>query len=128
MFSFRILLTAAPTAALLTLAACNNEPTIINSGPLDTQAADLAKAKPVALPPSIAASRTYRCKDNSIIYVDFMSDQTTANFRTKKGEDPVLLTAPEAGKPFTAEGYSISGDGPQVEIAAPGKPAQSCKA
>jgi len=128
MFSFRILLTAAPTAALLTLAACNNEPTIINSGPLDTQAADLAKAKPVALPPSIAASRTYRCKDNSIIYVDFMSDQTTANFRTKKGEDPVLLTAPEAGKPFVADGYSVTGSGTQITVSAPGKGSQSCKA
>jgi hypothetical protein len=128
MISFRHLIAAVPAAMLFSLAACNNEPTIINAGPPDTQAADLAKAKPVALPPSIAASRVYRCKDNSLIYVDFMSDQKTANFRTKKGGDPILLTAEEAGKPFLAEGYSVTGSGTQITVSAPGHGSQSCKA
>jgi hypothetical protein len=124
----RILLAAAPIAALAILAGCNREPEVINAGPPDTQAADLAKAKPVTLPPSIVASRAYRCKDNSLIYVDFLSDQKSANFRSKKGGEPVLLTAPEAGQPFAGGGYTVTGSGSEITFAAPGKGSQSCKA
>jgi hypothetical protein len=124
----RILITAASVAAILTLAACNREPEVIHAGPPDTQAADLAKAKPVALPPAILASRTYRCKDNSLIYLEFLSDQKTATFRATKGGDPVLLNAPEAGKPYVGSGYSVAGSGTTVSFTGPGKGAQSCRA
>ena len=33
----------------------------------------------VALPPSITASKTYRCKDNSIVYIDWLSDRKLAD-------------------------------------------------
>jgi hypothetical protein len=125
--TFRYLATAS-AAALLTLAACNKEPEVIQSGPADPQAADLAKAKPIALPPSIVSSHAYRCKDNSLIYVDFMSDQKTANFRSSKGGDPTVLTAAVPGEPYTAEGYSVTGSGNQITVERPGKGAQTCKA
>jgi hypothetical protein len=128
MHNIKCLLAAASGAALLALAACQPEPETIVGGPPDTQAAELAKKAPVALPPSIVSSHAYRCKDNSLIYVDFMSDQKTAIFRTKKGGDPTVLTAAEVGKPYTAEGYSMSGGGTQVSVSAPGKGTQSCKA
>ncbi|HKT13979.1 MAG TPA: hypothetical protein VJR87_01095 [Allosphingosinicella sp.] len=129
MTKLSICFTAAASAALFALGACDGKPTIIHAdGPADVQADALAKAKPVALPPSIAASRIYRCKDNSLLYIDFMSDQKSANFRTKKGDDPVVLTAPEAGQPFTAAGYSVAGSGSQITVTSPGKGSQSCKA
>ena len=129
MTKLSICFAATAVAALFTLGACNREPTIIHAdGPADVQADALAKAKPVALPPSIAASRIYRCKDNSLLYIDFMSDQKSANFRTKKGGDPVVLTAPEAGQPYIAEGYSVAGSGTQITVTSPGKGSQSCKA
>jgi len=121
-------LTAASVAALLPLAACNQEPEVINAGPPDTQAKDLAAAAPVELPPSIVASRTYRCKDNSLVYIDFMSNQT-ANYRTTKaGEATAVLTSPAPGQPYVADGYSVSGSGTEINLTAPGKGSQSCKA
>ena len=45
----------------------------------------------------------------------------------KKGGEPTQLKAAEAGQPFTAEGgYEVSGQGDEVQIAVPGKNAQSC--
>jgi len=38
------------------------------------------------------------------------------------------LTAPEKGKPFTADGYVVEGSGDTVTVTVPGKGAQSCKA
>jgi len=124
----RSFLSVAATAAFLSLAACNSEPEPITAGDDDPQAAELAKATPKQLPPSIVASRTYRCKDNSLVYVDFMSDKKTVNFRAEKGAAPTVLTAPEEGQPFVAEGYSLSGTGDTITLTRPGKGEQACHA
>lgn len=115
------ILAAAVAAAFLSLSACTNEPEIVDTNP-DPEAANLAAAKKVELPPSIQASRTYRCKDNSLAYVDFYTNNT-ALVRKEKGGDAVTLTSPAAGEPYTAEGSSLSGNGPQVTYNG-----QSCKA
>lgn len=115
-------------AAFGLLSACNNndEPEVVG-GPADPLAQQLANAGEVELPPSVKQTRQYRCKDNSLLFVDFMSDDETARLRTEKEGAATTLTAPEAGKAFVAEGgYSISGPGETVEIAVPGKSAQSC--
>jgi hypothetical protein len=111
-------------AAILALSACNNDP-IVADGPADPQKAELAKAKPVELPPMVTASRTYRCKDNSLAFVDFMSNNT-AVYRTKKEGEPTALTAANPGGPYTAEGYSVSANSENVQITAPGRGSQSC--
>ena len=121
-------LTAASIAVLVPLAACNQEPEVINAGPPDTQAEDLAAAAPVELPPSIIASRTYRCKDNSLVYIDFLSNQK-ANYRTVKGGEPAaVLTSAAPGEPYVADGYSVSSSDTEINLTAPGKGSQSCKA
>ena len=117
---------AASVAALLSLAACSNEPEVVDTNP-DPQAAELAKASPIEAPPMIQASRTYRCKDNSLVYVDFYTNNT-AQYRTEKGGQATILTAPQAGQAYVAEGFSVSGNGPQISLTAPGKGTQSCKA
>jgi hypothetical protein len=122
------LLVAASVAALLSLAACDNQPETITSGGNDPQADQLAKAKPVELPPAIAASRTYRCKDNSLIYVDFYTNNT-ANVRLGSREEmPTQLISAGEGQPYVAEGYSLSANAPSVTFASPGKASQSCNA
>lgn len=118
--------TAAVLGSALMLTACG-KPETITASESDPDAAALNAAAPVELPPMVTQSRTYRCKDASLVYVDFFSNNTAA-YKTSKEGAPTMLTAAEPGKPYAAEGYSVSGDGPQVEIAAPGKPAQSCKA
>ena len=117
---------AASVAALLSLAACKNQPEVVDTNP-DPMKDELAKAAPIEAPPMIQASRTYRCKDNSLVYVDFYTNNT-AQLRTEKGGPATALTAAEAGQPYTAEGYSVSGNEAQVTITAPGKGSQSCKA
>ena len=124
-----LLLALAATAAL---AACgkNDDHTIV-AGP-DSDVANQAPATnaPVTLPPSIAASKIYRCKDNSVVYIDWLSDNVSANFRAQQTDVPITLMAPEAGKPMVAEGYSLTGSpaGGTVTLERPGKGSQSCKA
>ena len=116
--------------ALSLLSACNknDEPEVVG-GPADPMAAQLANAAPVELPPSVKVSRQYRCKDTSLIYVDFLSDDKTANLRTEKTGAPTKLVAAEPGKPFTSEGgYSVEGNGKQITATLPGKSGISCKA
>ncbi len=119
------LLAAAAIGSALFLTACKQE-TISGDAP-DPDAAALNAAKPVELPPMVTQSRTYRCKDSSLVFVEFFSNNT-AVYRASKGGAGTTLTAAEPGKPYAADGYSVSGDGPQVTIAAPGKPSQDCKA
>ena len=120
------LFTAAALGSALMLTACG-KPETITAGNDDPDAAALNAAAPVELPPMVTASRTYRCQDGSLVYVDFFSNNTAA-YKTEKNGAATTLTAAEAGQPYVAEGYSISGDGPKVDIAAPGNPSQSCKA
>ena len=115
-------------AALVALGGCNNKPTTITAnGPDDPQAAQLKDAKPVAPPPMIQASHTYRCADNSLVYVDFYTNNTAA-VRTQKGGTPTTLTAEGGKPPYKGAGYSLSGSGTKVSFDAPGKKSQSCDA
>ena len=123
-----LMLALIATAAL---AGCNKENHTIVAGP-DDDTANMAPATngPVTLPPSIASSKSYRCKDNSIVYIAWMSDNKSANFRAKRTDVPVPLTAPEAGQPMTSDGYSLSGSssGGSITLTRPGKGSQSCTA
>jgi len=121
------LLTLVAAAAL---AGCNKENHTIVAGSAGDQQNAAANAG-VQLPPSIAASKIYRCADNQVVYVDWLSDNKSANIRTDKGGSPTQVTAPEAGKPMTAAGgYSLEGTAAasSAKIGVPGHPAQSCKA
>ena len=123
---FYIPLIAAASLGLLSACNQNDEPEVVG-GPADPMAAELANAAPVELPPSVKANKQFRCKDNSLLFVDYMSDDKTALLRTEKGGAATTLKAAEAGQPFTAEGgYEIDGSGDKVTITAPGKSAQAC--
>lgn len=123
----KTLISAAATLALLPLAACDNKTETVTTTAPDPQAAELAKSAPVVLPPSVKASVTFRCKDNSLVFVDFFSGDKQANLRTEKDGAPVKLTAEKAGDPLTADGYSMSGTPKLITLSRPGKPSQSCK-
>lgn len=114
--------------AAAALAGCDQSDHTITAGPADEPA---NSAAPVQLPPSIAASKIYRCKDNSIVYIDWLSDNKSANFRAEKSAAPTQMIAPEPGqKMIGSEGYSLTGaatDG-SVTLERPGKGAQACKA
>jgi len=123
-----LLIALAATAAL---AGCDKQShTIVASEPGDNVANITANAA-AALPPSITASKVYRCADNAVVYVDWLSDNKTANIRTDKAGNPTQVTTADPTKPMTAAGgYSLEGSASaaSVKIAVPGHPEQSCKA
>jgi hypothetical protein len=125
-------LTLIGLVAAAALAGCSNENhNIVAPGPGDDEATNAAANANIQLPPSIVASKAYRCADNNLVYVDWLSDNKTANIRTEKGGSPTQVTGTEPGKPMVGPaGYSVSGSSSasSVTIAVPGHKAQSCKA
>lgn len=116
-------------ASLITLSACGSSEPEVVGGPADPMAEQLANAAPIELPPSIKESHSYRCKDGSLVFIDFMSDDKTLNLRTEKTGAPTRLVAEAPGSAFTAEGgFEVSGAGKAITATVPGKSAQSCKA
>lgn len=107
---FNILALVAAAA----LAGCNNEDHTIVSDPAgpDPMANEVANAGSVQLPPSITASESYRCKDNSLLYVDWLSN---GNARVKKSRD-------EAGTIIAAGDPSLVGDAKAASITYNGQP------
>ena len=130
--------------SMLALAACNKSETPATSeAGTDTAA---TTAAPVELPPAITASGTYRCADNTILYVDFLGKNEAADIRVgDKAATAVRVTAPVAEAPAagatapaaeaapagpmkSADGESsLSGEGKQINVKLAGKGAQTCK-
>ena len=102
----RITLAIALIAATA-LAGCNKQNHTITGGP--DEGSPVANAGPIELPPAIVASKIYRCKDNSVVYIDWLSDNKSANDRSDKNGAATHVVGPEAGKPMVAEGYSLTG-------------------
>jgi hypothetical protein len=117
-----LLLTLVVAAAL---AGCKEQDHTIESGPADPMGDALANAAPVELPPAIVASHKYRCKDNSLVAIDWLSDGKTNSARaTPDGGTAVSLAQAEAAGPYTAEGTELTGDPQAQSVTFKG---QSCK-
>ena len=110
-------------AAAAALAGCEQEAVTVNTGLEDN-----VTTNDVVLPPSISASKIYRCKDNSIVYIDWLSDGKSANVRTDRNGPPTHVVAPAEGEPMVAEGFSLTGTGAgsSVTLTRPGKGSQTC--
>ena len=121
-----LLLLAVASAALV---GCQKETIDPGAEKSERAAADAANAPKVVLPPSITATKIYRCKDNSVVYIDWLSDKMTANFRAEQTGTPIQLKSAFAGEAMIAEGHSLTGDAAATSImlTRPGKGAQSCK-
>lgn len=129
---------------MLALAACNSTET-----PVTTEAGTETSAVPAAeieLPPAITATGTYRCADNTILYVDFLGQNEAADIRVgEKTALAIRVMAPKADAPAagtsaspaqadtagpltSADGEtSLSGSGNQINVKLAGKGAQTCK-
>ena len=121
-------------AAAAALAGCNKEShTIVAGGePGDNEANATAANANVQLPPSILATKLYRCADNTVVTVDYLSDNKSANVKAGDNGSPVQVMSAEAGKPMTSADGAISVDGSptaaSAKITIPGHPAQTCNA
>ena len=113
--------------AAAALAGCDKQNHTITGGP--DEGSPVANAAPIELPPAIVASKIYRCKDNSITYIDWLSDSKSANIRTDKNGEATHVAAAEVGKPMIAEGYSLTGTPTgSITLTRPGKGSQACHA
>jgi hypothetical protein len=100
--------------AAAALAGCDqSDHNLAGDGPYDPNANLTNNSAPVTLPPSIAAQKSYRCKDNSIVYVDWYSDGS-ARLKKDRTEAGTLVQATD-----------LKGDAKSTTITANG---QSCKA
>ena len=107
----KIFLALAAAASLVSLTACDNKDhTIVAGGPKETAEVNTVG---VVLPPSIAASKTYRCKDNSIVYIDWLSDGTA---RVKAAKTDVGTTI-KLGEP----GAALAGSATAANVTYNGK-------
>jgi hypothetical protein len=121
---------ALAAALLLNLAACNSAPQNLSADDTDDQKEALAHAKPVELPPSIQASKSYRCKDNSTVHIDWFSGDKQAAVKLGKETTATMLKADAPATTKTAEGgFALSGaaSDPTVDLTTPGKDKLSCK-
>jgi len=120
----RIVISLVAAAAL---AGCNKENHTITAGS-DGNDVNVAANASIVLPPSIAASKTYRCGDNSVVFVDWLSDNKSANVRTEATGSPTQVVAAEPGKPLTGSGLSLTGSasGSSVMLERPGHGSQTC--
>ena len=116
-------------AAVAALAGCSKENHNIVAGAADGDEANIAANAGVQLPPSIATSKVYRCADNSVAYVDWLSDNKSANLRSEANGSPTNVVAAEPGKPMTGGGYSVTGSATSANITVvrPGHASTSCK-
>jgi len=113
--------------AAAALAGCDTSPEVVTGGPVDPRGGEeLANAVAnVQLPPSIVASHKYRCGDNSIVSIDWLSDGKVNSARvTPEGASGVNVAQAEAGGDIVAEGTTLKGDPKASEITLNGK---SCK-
>ena len=130
--------------SMLALAACNSSET----PPTAETAAETAavSAAEIEMPPAITATGTYRCGDNTILYVDFLGQNEAADIRIgDKTALAIRVTAPKAEAPVadatatpvevdpaaplaSADGEnSLTGSGKQINVKLAGKGAQTCK-
>ena len=118
----------AALAAVLALAACDSKPANTGPQPIDPMAINATTpATPVEMPPAIKSTKAYRCKDNSVVYVDLFQGDKQANVKTDPKATPVVLKG-EAGKELTAEGgYAVTVKGDTLAVTLPGKAKQDCE-
>ena len=104
------------------LAGCDTS----SEAPAETEANQLANAVAnVQLPPAIVGSHKYRCGDNSVLSIDWLSDGTANSARiTPDGASGVNVTQAEAGGDYTAEGVTLNGTPQDTTVTFNGK---SCK-
>jgi hypothetical protein len=117
------------------LFACKQE-TIVGGEQPDPMKDELANAAPVELPPAIEASKTYRCKDNSLVRIDWLQGGKGA-YLHGEGHDQTHLKTVEAveGQPASSDliadgGFVLKGNATAstVSLIVPGKGSQACKA
>ncbi len=131
-----------PLAALIALVACGEPEPEVVGGMADPDADAIEEMEPAELPPMRVREASFRCADNSIVYVNFYTNDTQVGVSTEaEGVETILQNdaasaegeeaAPSDGPPsYSGEGYRLIGaaDASTIQFARPGGSLQSCNA
>jgi len=99
-----------PGLMIAALSACQKEaPKVVDSRSADTVGQAAALRKPVVMPPSIAATKQYRCADGSLAFAEFYSDDLSASVKSEAKASAVRIVAPAKGEAMVGGGYSLKG-------------------
>jgi hypothetical protein len=120
----------ATAVALLALTACQSKTTTTTENSTSVENKTVAEKPKFELPPAIKAEVSMRCHgDNSLAHVTFFEGEKQITVSAPSTAAPVVLKAPDAGKPYVADGgWEVSGTPKSIKLTAPGKPAQTCDA
>lgn len=137
-------LAVAPFAALIALAACSESEPEIVGGMADPDAEEIEEMAPAELPPMRTREASFRCADNSVVYVSFYTNDSQVGVSMDRGAVQTLLpnvalpAAEEAGEEaaeapsgpprYSAEGYTLVGasDASSIQFARNGGGLQRC--
>lgn len=109
---------------ILTATACSEPERKSDNGNLGRLEADQA---PIGQIPAIAETRSYRCKGDSILYVDYFQNGTGAILRTRDGLRTRFI-ATTIGGPFISRDQTLErGDG-DIVLTRSGTMTQTCGA
>ena len=146
-------LVVASMAAFIVLSACGQkEPEAVGGmyDPDDSDALAAEEAELTDVPPMVRASKSYRCKDNSVVYVTFYTNDTQVGVADSNSAPPTILSneaaaapaagdapsetegddgeAPAADGPirFSGDGQTVVGTGDSIQYAKSGSGLQTC--
>lgn len=98
---------SVPLLLALMTAACGSQENGLDGRESAPATVEVARA-PVVLPPSISATRTFRCADNSLVTIEFLSDGRSANVSMGSGKPSAHVQADAAGQPMSGGGWSVT--------------------
>jgi hypothetical protein len=127
MKTIKVYFQVAGLAALSVLSGCAkvDSANITDATNVRSNSAEYMDVDRDDLPP-IKASITYRCDDNTLALVEYLTDDVTAIYRGRVTDEGETLVAPEPGKPFVSDNYAMSGSISKIELKKPGKDQVTC--
>lgn len=143
-------LAVASFAAIIALAACSESEPEIVGGMADPDAGEIEEMAPAELPPMRTREASFRCADNSVVYVSFYTNDSqvgvamaqdalqtilhneamAATDEAAEGETEAAAEAPAGPPRYSGEGYTLVGnsDASSVHFARGGGGLQRCNA
>ena len=142
-------LAVASLAAIIALAACSEQEPEVVGGMADPDAGEIEEMAPAELPPMRTHEASYRCSDNSVVYVSYYTNDSQVGVAMDQSSIQTILhneaiaaaeaaeaageEAPEAstGTPrYSGEGFTLIGtaEGSSVQFARGGGGLQRCNA
>jgi len=136
-------LAVAPLAAYIALAACSEQEPAVVGGMADPNADEIEELDPKELPPMRRGEASFRCDDNSVVYVSFYTDDTQVGVGMEQDAVQTILPneamaeaadgeeaagAPAGPPRYSGEDYTLVGDSASatIQFAHPGGGLQNC--